>query len=575
MKEQETKIKSDSGKESKHKVQTENGFEQELRVRLENTTVNLAESVVDSGVDNTAESLTESTSESRATSIVESEIESNVQKQTVCCNLCGDIDECGEFVEFQEQFYCPACLGKVSGLCEHCGKRVSKDSLFEFEGKLYCPTCLNKVATICDHCGKLCEIDSLIEFQGHLYCVDCFEHVSGVCEHCGKRFDLESLNEYDCKIYCDDCLEKVTAVCSHCGQRFRRELVTEFDGKLYCHRCLSNETVICSHCGERIYNYDNNGSDSLPLCIDCYDNHYTTCCHCDAVIHHDDAYYEDAYSSEAYCYDCYNRYVSSSSIRDYYYKPKPIFYGASKRYFGVELEVDDGGEYDENAESVLNIGNNGGVERIYCKHDGSLDDGFEIVTHPMTLEYHLNEMPWKSILSDIRSMGYLSHRAGSCGLHIHVNRNSLGSNTDEQDACIARILYFFEKHWEELLKFSRRTQGQLDRWAARYGYKDQPMDILDNAKKGTSAGRYTCINLLNYATIEFRMFRGTLKHNTIIATLQLVNRVCEVAIALSDKEIKGLSWTSFVASCTEPELIQYLKERQLYINEPVTCEEED
>lgn len=27
---------------------------------------------------------------------------------------------------------------------------------------------------------------------------------------------------------------------------------------------------------------------------------------------------------------------------------------------------------------------------------------------------------------------------------------------------IARILYFFEKHWKELLKFSRRTQRQLD-----------------------------------------------------------------------------------------------------------------
>ena len=69
-----------------------------------------------------------------------------------------------------------------------------------------------------------------------------------------------------------------------------------------------------------------------------------------------------------------------------------------------------------------------------------------------------------------------------------------------------------EKHWDELLKFSRRTPRQLQRWAARYDYKEQPKEILDNAKVGaTGNGRYSCINLENTNTIEFRMFRGTLK----------------------------------------------------------------
>ena len=70
------------------------------------------------------------------------------------------------------------------------------------------------------------------------------------------------------------------------------------------------------------------------------------------------------------------------------------------------------------------------------------------------------------------------------------------------------------------------------------------------------------------------MFRGTLKLNTLIATLQLVNRVCDVAIALTDDELKTMSWTTFVSGCKEPELIQYLKERRIYINEPVDCEED-
>lgn len=214
------------------------------------------------------------------------------------------------------------------------------------------------------------------------------------------------------------------------------------------------------------------------------------------------------------------------------------------------------------------------MNHIYCKHDGSLEDGFEIVTHPMTLDYHTNEMPWESVLRKVRSLGYTSHQAGSCGLHIHVNRNSLGDTIVEQEATIARILYFFEKHWEELLKASRRSNRQLERWAARYGYKDKPMDILDHAKGGANNGRYSCINLQNTDTIEFRMFRGTLKYNTIIATLQLVNRVCDVAFCMSDDEIKAMSWTTFVSGCNEPELIQYLKERRIYINEPIECEED-
>lgn len=46
----------------------------------------------------------------------------------------------------------------------------------------------------------------------------------------------------------------------------------------------------------------------------------------------------------------------------------------------------------------MKIANSGGEERLYCKHDGSLDDGFEMVTHPMTLEYHMQKMPWKGVL---------------------------------------------------------------------------------------------------------------------------------------------------------------------------------
>ena len=85
---------------------------------------------------------------------------------------------------------------------------------------------------------------------------------------------------------------------------------------------------------------------------------------------------------------------------------------------------------------------------------------------------------------------------------------------------------------------------------------------------------YVAVNLNNYHTIEFRLFRGTLKYNTFIATLQMVNHICDAAISLSEEGIDAMSWSEFVSSIREPELIQYLKERRLYVNEMVTESEE-
>ena len=82
------------------------------------------------------------------------------------------------------------------------------------------------------------------------------------------------------------------------------------------------------------------------------------------------------------------------------------------------------------------------------------------------------------------------------------------------------------------------------------------------------------MNLCNYATIEFRLFRGTLKYNTFIATLELVNLIVETAIYYTEDELQKLSWSEFVSRITDPELIQYLKERRLYINEAIGGEEE-
>ena len=425
------------------------------------------------------------------------------------------------------------------------------------------------IALICNDEGKLTGLPQNRPLK-HPETGEVYDIIYGTFFVCSAPADSEHFESLP-----DDLIEKYSKVfalpkfvCTSCGNEFYREQLSPFDGELLCPSCLSNQTVYCSCCDRRIWTDDNVGTDAQPLCQDCFDDHFERCTTCNALIRRGDTYYR---GDTPYCAECYQSVGCGDEIMSYYFKPTPIFYGEGKRFFGVELEIDGAGEDNDNAAEILHIAN---VERplVYCNHDGSLDDGFEIATHPMTLDFHLHNMPWEQIVEEAKKLGYTSHQAGTCGLHVHVNRNAFGETEVQQDAVIARILYFVEKNWEELLKFSRRTQSQLDQWAARYGYKDQPKELLDHAKKSAHAGRYTSVNLTNKNTIEFRIFRGTLKHNTLIATLQLLDRICDVALFMSDEQVKAMSWTTFVSGCTQPELVQYLKERRLYVNEPVESE---
>lgn len=314
------------------------------------------------------------------------------------------------------------------------------------------------------------------------------------------------------------------------------------------------KTRICANCGAEhpIDEMFQVGNDWL-------------CDDCGRIIHRDRAYWDN--DDNAYCSSCWDE--QCSVIHEYSYTPDLVFHGKGLRHFGVELEIDNGGTDRYNAEKLLNIAN-ADAENLYIKTDGSL----ELVTHPMTLEYHLNEMPWAAVLRKAQELDYLSHAARTCGLHVHISRLAFGCTYEQQEAAIARLLYFVEKFWAELLRFSRRTQSQMNRWAARYGIRLTLSEQMSHAKN-SCAGRYTAVNLTNSDTVEIRIFRGTLKLNTLKATLQMVNHLVEVAVAMSDTTVQELSWFDFLDTVHEPELIQYLKERRLYVNEPVNASEEE
>lgn len=367
--------------------------------------------------------------------------------------------------------------------------------------------------------------------------------------------------------------EQQPVICSECGAVLTEQTSSVIDGEIYCPDCLERLTTTCDCCGRRILRCDAESDGCIMLCRHCYEYSYTRCEGCGCIVSNDEANYVDG-DDYSYCDKCYRK-LEEKPIKSYGYKPEPIFYGSGNLFYGVELEIDKGGERGDYAEEILNTANAHNLH-LYAKHDGSIDDGFELVSHPMTLEYHTNTMNWSDVMDMALSLDYRSHQTQTCGLHIHVNRKAFGNDYDTQEDSISRIVHFVEMHWNELLKFSRRTEANMNRWASRYGISTTAKDTYKNAK-AKHCGRYVAINLENYSTIEFRIFRGTLRYKTFLATLQLADEICNLAIKLSDRELEGMSWSDFVIqidSINKPELIEYLKARRLYVNEPVSVSAE-
>jgi hypothetical protein len=263
-----------------------------------------------------------------------------------------------------------------------------------------------------------------------------------------------------------------------------------------------------------------------------------------------------------YCSACAEEY--RGPILPYSSKPDPIFFGGSSGY-GIELEIDGGDYKQEAARAIAEVGK----DHIYLKEDGSLSSaGFEIVTHPATLDYHINHFPWNDICETALNYGYRSHDTNTCGLHIHASRSLFGISLMEQDLTIAKIMLLFDRWYDsQIVQFARRNLSNMRRWADKPDAGIEPDDGDNeaiNKAKDTAKHRYKAINLCNTHTVEFRIFRGTLKRDTIIASIQWVDVLIRYCRNTSLKDLFNVSWEEIFCNTEHVELTEYLKQRGLY-----------
>lgn len=299
------------------------------------------------------------------------------------------------------------------------------------------------------------------------------------------------------------------------------------------------KTRICSHCGRPIGRNEYNTVDGNTFCYECYCNLYRRCDRCGETFAVD-----NENRVETLCPNCRKR----NFVLPYHrYSPPLEFYGNNKNntvpYLGVELEVDEGGESDRIVKQLMKMINPKDKIFVYCSHDGSLREGFEIITQPATLKYHTSiKGMYEQMFQFLLKKGYLSHDTATCGIHVHFNRNFYEEN---EELYITRLLYLVDKFWDEIVRFSRRSQRRLDRYSKKVDCPPTDYYKCSN-KSGNHDYHYYAINLANENTIEFRMFKGSLNIDTFMATLQFVHNCIVCAKEKTAEEIQHMEFEELI-----------------------------
>lgn len=277
--------------------------------------------------------------------------------------------------------------------------------------------------------------------------------------------------------------------------------------------------------------------------------------------------------------------VYNRLVHNYWYKPEPIISRRNRESdraltFGLEVEAEyKPAEYSiealaSAAQCVTDIADG----RVYLKRDSSVSTGFEIVSHPASLASHMYDAHWTGILNKCSRHGMRSHDAktwgGSCGLHIHVGRAQLGRDGAERDAVVRKVKILVYKHWAEMVKFSRRSEQQLEDWAcrelgergiSRLANSSDPAATAETyiSTTNTHGDRYKAVNCEHAATIEFRLFNGTLKRDTLMASIQLCSNICKYAMTHDFAECLASDFLSVALYERYNELETYLMARGL------------
>jgi len=225
----------------------------------------------------------------------------------------------------------------------------------------------------------------------------------------------------------------------------------------------------------------------------------------------------------------------------------------SEPYLGIEMEF----QVDKRKAGRLYVGNTM-FGHALMKDDGSITNGFELVSRPAGYTTHLAR--YDSFLTDLPE--YI-HPHKSCGMHVHISRKAftyLGAG--------------------KLVEFMNRVDNKdfvkliAGRGTTSYQNRDDDYDKYTpyrQAVKDRYVGRYNFVNLNNKKTIELRIFAtpaNKLEFNIRMQFVKAMIEYCKPAIHSVSLE-QQTYFKSFVTWLDNTK--KDFKELHNYIKESTIC----
>ena len=270
------------------------------------------------------------------------------------------------------------------------------------------------------------------------------------------------------------------------------------------------------------------------VCQTCCDDNYTYSQYRDTYVSHEDADeddYDEDYRDDYVCsydYDVMDD-LSMTSTKEDTLQPNTA-------YYGIELEVEKRSNANETtAERIHRSFTYDDIGQFaLLKSDGSLSNGFEIVTAPGTLNAH--KKYWDKFFKSEAIKEVKSWNTDTTGMHIHISRTAI-TNLEQ-----GKILLFINAKKNE--EFVNHIAGRSsDQWAKKSDKK-----ITDCLQ---SSDKYEAVNTSHRNTIELRIFKGNLARLGFYRVLEFVDALVSWS---KNTSIAKLSYLDFLKYMEKPEI---------------------
>lgn len=336
--------------------------------------------------------------------------------------------------------------------------------------------------------------------------------------------------------------------------------------------CLfGQDFFLCNDC-DVIELYDNGNT--------CYDD-YRVCESCINDYRYSEI--QDTYISEGDWYDeqeSHNDDDEDDSFIGSYHSSKrhlghiPSSFDKHKKpiYMGLELEMEIGSDYNrhDKAEQLLDAIGHAQVDGknyryAMCEGDGSLEHGFEMVTGWTGLDTHAKQLEFFKE----RFRGAKSHDTRTCGLHVHICKSDISVLH-----CAKMVLFINDSSNQKLVRAVARRDGAsyskiLNKKASYNWLKVGKGNTKQIRIQSLNQDRYEALNFQNEKTIEFRIFKGTLKYESIMSSLEFTYATWHFCKDTSTNDLTTAKFLDFICMAENRKftryLRQYLKERNFVL----------